>query len=194
MQSDAKILIIATDGFEQSELEMPRDRLREAGATVAVASLDGKPIRGWKEKDWGSQVTADLAIGDASEGDYDALVIPGGQINPDLLRVDAATMALVRKFLESGKVVAAICHGPWLLVEADALQGRRATSYKSIRKDLENAGARWQDQAVVTDRGLITSRSPRSWRNLPRASMPGAAPPDLGGALAAGVGLLPVLL
>jgi protease I len=160
MQSDAKILIIATDGFEQSELEVPRDRLRAAGAEVAVASLDGKPIRGWKEKDWGSQVTADLAIGDASEGDYDALVIPGGQINPDLLRVDAATMALVRKFLESGKVVAAICHGPWLLVEADALQGRRATSYKSIRKDLENAGARWQDQAVVTDRGLITSRSP----------------------------------
>ncbi len=160
MKTDAKILIIATNGFEQSELEVPRDKLRETGATVQVASLDGKPIRGWKGKDWGEQVTADLAIRDAEVASYDALVIPGGQINPDLLRVDADAIRVVKSFLQAGKTVAAICHGPWLLVEADALRGRRATSYKSIRKDLENAGARWQDQAVVTDRGLITSRSP----------------------------------
>lgn len=157
---DAKILIIATHGFEQSELEVPRDRLREAGATVKVASPDGRPIRGWKDKDWGREVPADLTIAAAELASFDALVIPGGQINPDLLRVDAEAMAAVRHFAESGKVIAAICHGPWLLVEADLLRGRRATSYKSIRRDLENAGALWQDQPVVADQGLITSRSP----------------------------------
>lgn len=161
MKTDAKILIIAANGFEQSELEVPRERLRAAGATVQVASPDGKPVRGWKEKDWGEQVTADLAIRDARTEGYDALVIPGGQINPDLLRVDADAMRLVKSFLQSGRVVAAVCHGPWLLVEADALKGRKATSYKSIRKDVENAGAQWLDQAVVTDRGIVTSRSPQ---------------------------------
>lgn len=161
MKTDAKILIIAANGFEQSELEVPRDRLRAAGATVQVASPDGKPVRGWKDKDWGEQVTADLAIRDARTEGYDALVIPGGQINPDLLRVDADAMRLVKSFLQSGRVVAAVCHGPWLLVEADALKGRKATSYKSIRKDVENAGAQWLDQAVVTDRGIVTSRSPQ---------------------------------
>lgn len=161
MKTDAKILIIAANGFEQSELEVPRDRLRAAGATVQVASPDGKPVRGWKDKDWGEQVTADLAIRDARTEGYDALVIPGGQINPDLLRVDADAMRLVKSFLQSGRVVAAVCHGPWLLVEADALKDRKATSYKSIRKDVENAGAQWLDQAVVTDRGIVTSRSPQ---------------------------------
>lgn len=157
---DARVLIIATNGVEQSELEVPRDKLRAAGAKVDVATLDGKPIRGWKFKDWGSEIKADLKIADARPEDYAALVIPGGQINPDLLRVDADAMRIVRAFLDSGKVVAAICHGPWLLVEADALKGRQATSYKSIRKDLENAGARWVDREVVTDRGIVTSRSP----------------------------------
>lgn len=161
MKTDAKILIIAANGFEQSELEVPRDRLRAAGATVQVALPDGKPVRGWKDKDWGEQVTADLAIRDARTEGYDALVIPGGQINPDLLRVDADAMRLVKSFLQAGKVVAAVCHGPWLLVEAEALKGRKATSYKSIRKDVENAGAQWLDQAVVTDRGIVTSRSPQ---------------------------------
>lgn len=161
MQTDAKILIIAANGFEQSELEVPRDRLRDAGASVAVASPDGKPVRGWKDKDWGTQVSADLSLATAREGDFDALVIPGGQINPDLLRVDENAMRLVRQFLAAGKVVAAICHGPWLLVEADALRGRRATSYKSIRRDLENAGAQWVDEAAVADQGIVTSRSPK---------------------------------
>lgn len=159
-KTNAKILIIAAPGFEQSELEVPRDRLRAAGAAVSIASPDGKPIRGWKEKDWGTQVSADLALAEARAEAYDALVIPGGQINPDLLRVDEDAMRLVRGFLASGKVVAAICHGPWLLVEADALRGRRATSYRSIRRDLENAGANWVDEAAVADQGIVTSRSP----------------------------------
>ena len=156
----AKILIIATNGFEQSELEVPRDELRAARAEVHVATPDGRKIRGWDKTDWGRSVPADLRIADAAPGDYDALVIPGGQINPDLLRVDESAMAVVRGFLDSGKPVAAICHGPWLLVEADAVRGRDVTSYPSIRRDLENAGANWLDADVVVDEGIITSRSP----------------------------------
>ncbi|HEY8255857.1 MAG TPA: type 1 glutamine amidotransferase domain-containing protein [Rhizomicrobium sp.] len=157
---DAKILIIATNGFEQSELEVPRDKLREAGAKVTIASLDGKDIKGWEHTDWGGAAKVDIAIKDAKESDYTALVIPGGVMNPDKLRVDEDTMKLVKAFLASGKPVAAVCHGPWLLVQADALKGRRATSYNSIRKDVENAGATWVDEQVVADNGIITSRKP----------------------------------
>jgi protease I len=156
----AKILIIATNGFEQSELEVPRDQLKAAGADVKIASLDGKPIKGWDRADWGRPAAVDLAIRDAKEGDYTALVIPGGVMNPDKLRVDEDTMKLVKAFLASGKVVAAVCHGPWLMVQADALKGRQATSYPSIRKDVENAGAKWIDAQVVVDNGIITSRKP----------------------------------
>ena len=158
--NDARILIIATDGVEQSELVVPRDRLKEAGARVDVASPSGKPIRGWDMKDWGDNIGVDMGIADANPGDYDALVIPGGQINPDKLRTDQNAMAVVRSFVDSGKVVAAICHGPWLLVEADALRDRNVTSFKSIRTDVENAGGRWVDKEVVVDHGMITSRSP----------------------------------
>ncbi|HEY2069884.1 MAG TPA: type 1 glutamine amidotransferase domain-containing protein [Rhizomicrobium sp.] len=158
--NQTRILIIATHGFEQSELEVPRDKLRAAGAKVDVATLDGKEIRGWKEKDWGNTAPADLKIADAKMEDYHALVIPGGVMNPDKLRVDEDAMKIVKSFLASGKIVAAVCHGPWLLVQADALRGRKATSYKSIRKDLENAGAQWVDETVVTDNGIITSRNP----------------------------------
>jgi protease I len=158
--TSARILIIATNGFEQSELEVPRDTLREAGATVDVATPDGKAIMGWDKKDWGRPASATLAIKDAKEGDYTALVIPGGVMNPDKLRLDEDAMALVKAFLAAGKVVAAVCHGPWLLVQADALKGRRATSFKSIRKDVENAGAIWVDEKVVVDDGIITSRNP----------------------------------
>ncbi|MFN4165531.1 MAG: type 1 glutamine amidotransferase domain-containing protein [Ferrovibrio sp.] len=158
--SGFRILIIATDGFEQSELVVPRDKLREAGATVDVASPTGKPIRGWDRKDWGSEIGVDLKIAAAEPAGYDALVIPGGQINPDKLRVDENAMATVRAFLDGGKVVAAICHGPWLLVEADAVRDRTVTSYKSIRTDLANAGGRWVDREVVVDQGIVTSRSP----------------------------------
>jgi len=158
--TEARILIIATDGFEQKELEVPRDKLRAAGATVDVATLDGESICGWEGNDWGEVAKADLKIADASEADYTALVIPGGVMNPDKLRVDEDAMRVVRAFLSSGKIVAAVCHGPWLLVEADALRGRQATSYKSIRKDMENAGAKWVDKEVVVDNGIITSRNP----------------------------------
>ncbi|PTW59392.1 protease I [Breoghania corrubedonensis] len=156
----SRILIIATNGFEQSELEVPRDKLREAGATVDVASPDGNEIRGWKGKDWADTVPVDRKIADARVEDYDALVIPGGQINPDLLRVDEDAMAQVKTFLASGKVVAAVCHGPWLLVEADAVRGREVTSYKSIRTDVINAGGKWVDREVVADGGIVTSRQP----------------------------------
>jgi protease I len=158
--AQSRILIIATNGFEQSELEVPRDRLREAGARVDVATPDGAEIKGWEKGDWGRPAKADMKIAEAKCSDYDALVIPGGVMNPDKLRVDADAMRVVKEFLSSGKIVAAVCHGPWLLVEADALKGCQATSYKSIRKDVENAGARWLDQEVVTDNGIITSRNP----------------------------------
>jgi len=156
----SKILIIATHGFEQSELEMPRDKLRAAGAEVTVASPDGKQITGWDHTDWGRPADVDIKISDAKESDYTALVIPGGVMNPDKLRVDEDAMTLVKAFLASGKVVAAVCHGPWLLVQAGALKGRQATSYGSIRKDVENAGATWVDEKVVVDNGIITSRNP----------------------------------
>jgi protease I len=158
--ASAKILIIATNGFEQSELEVPRDKLQAAGAQVTIASPDGQHIKGWRKGDWGRQVLVDLKIADAKCEDFIALVIPGGVMNPDKLRIDEDAMKLVKAFLSSGKVVAAVCHGPWLLVQADALRGRQATSYPSIRRDLENAGAKWIDAEVVSDNGIITSRNP----------------------------------
>ncbi|THH38569.1 type 1 glutamine amidotransferase [Aliishimia ponticola] len=158
--TEAKILILSTNGFEQSELEVPRDKLREAGATVHVATPDGAAITGWDDKDWGREASADVAIGDVTLADYDAVVLPGGQINPDILRTNEEAVDLIRKAYNDGKTVAAICHAPWLLVEAGVLKGRKATSYPSIRTDVENAGAHWEDSEVVTDQGLITSRNP----------------------------------
>jgi protease I len=162
--SKAKILILATDGFEQSELEVPRDKLKEAGALVHVAApkerKDKKDITGWKNKDWGTGVAVDRELADASEGFYDALVLPGGQMNPDSLRGNSEAMELIKAFVNSGKPVAAICHAPWLLIEANAVRGRKATSYSSIKTDMINAGADWRDEAVVTDQGLVTSRNP----------------------------------
>ena len=162
--SKAKILILATDGFEQSELEVPRAKLKEAGALVHVAApkqrKDKKEIRGWKDKDWGDGVPVDRELADASEGFYDALVLPGGQMNPDSLRQMPEAMELIKAFVNSGKPVAAICHAPWLLIEANAVRGRKATSYASIKTDLVNAGADWRDEPVVTDQGLVTSRNP----------------------------------
>ena len=157
---DARILILATTGFEQLELTVPRDELRKAGARVDVASPDGKPIRGWNKTDWGEAVSSDLKIDEVKPDSYHALVLPGGQINPDLLRINPDAMKVVKTFLDSGKPVAAICHAPWLLVQADAVRGLTLTSYKSIRKDVENAGGKWVDKAVVVDRGIITSRNP----------------------------------
>ena len=156
----ARILILATDGYERSELRVPLEELKKRGAAVTIASLEKRPIKSWDKKDWGDTVDVDLTAADVSTTDFDALVLPGGQINPDLLRKDETAMRVVRDFLASGKVVAAICHAPWLLVEADALRGRKATSYPSIKTDVINAGAEWRDEKVVTDQGIITSRSP----------------------------------
>lgn len=158
--TSARILILATDGYERSELRVPLDELKRRDADVKIASLKKDPIKSWDKKDWGDTVDVDLLASDVSRDDFDALVLPGGQINPDLLRADDDAMRVVRDFLSSGKVVAAICHAPWLLIEADALKGRKATSYASIRTDMKNAGAIWKDEKVVTDQGIITSRSP----------------------------------
>jgi protease I len=155
-----KIAILASHGFEQSELEVPLCRLKEAGAEVHVVSPEQGEIKGWAEKDWGQPVTVDRSLDQTSAAHYDALVLPGGQINPDLLRVNRRAIDLIKSFYDQGKVVAAICHAPWLLIEAGLLKGRRATSYPSIRTDVINAGAQWEDSPVVADHGLITSRNP----------------------------------
>ncbi|MFB2551958.1 type 1 glutamine amidotransferase domain-containing protein [Ensifer soli] len=156
----AKILILATDGYERSELRVPLDELKAKGAEVRIASLKTGPIRSWDEKNWGDSVEADLAAEAVDVEAFDALVLPGGQINPDTLRNERDAMRVVSDFVRSGKTVAAICHAPWLLIEADALRGRKATSYPSIRTDMVNAGAIWRDEPVVTDKGIVTSRKP----------------------------------
>ncbi|WP_129645368.1 type 1 glutamine amidotransferase domain-containing protein [Peristeroidobacter agariperforans] len=158
--SQAKVLILATNGFEQDELLVPQRKLQEAGAQVDVVSPEKGKIRGWKLKDWGESVSVDKSLDDAKADDYDAIVLPGGQINPDLLRVNQKALQLIRSFLDSGKIVAAICHAPWLLVELDAVRGRQVTSYHSIKTDVINAGGKWVDREVVTDQGIITSRNP----------------------------------
>lgn len=157
---NANILILATDGYERSELRVPLQELKKRGAEVKIASLKTGEIKSWDKKNWGDAVTVDLEVGKVKADEFDALILPGGQINPDVLRNDEDAVQLVRKFVGSGKPVAAICHGPWLLIEADALRGRKATSYHSIRTDIRNAGADWRDEAVVVDSGIITSRSP----------------------------------
>ncbi|HST44631.1 MAG TPA: type 1 glutamine amidotransferase domain-containing protein [Luteimonas sp.] len=155
-----RIAILATDGYEQSELVGPRDRLLEAGFEFDIVSPESGEIRGWKDKDWGDAVHVDVVLADASADVYDALVLPGGVINPDKLRMDKVAVAFVSAFDQAGKPLAAICHGPWLLVESGAAKGRDVTSWPSVRTDLENAGARWQDAEVVTDGHVITSRKP----------------------------------
>ena len=158
--TNAKILILSTNGFEQSELERPLNDLKAKGATVHVATPDGEDIKGWDGDDWGDTVAADMKLSDAKASDYDALVLPGGQINPDLLRVNDDAIALIKSFAVHGKTIAAICHAPWLLIEAGLIEGRKATSYGSISTDMKNAGAQWEDSEVVCDNGIITSRSP----------------------------------
>ena len=155
-----KIAILATDGFEQAELIDPRKALNNAGATTVVISPKAGEIKGWNKKDWGQAVKVDLALADANPNDYDALVLPGGVMNPDHLRMDPAAVNFVRQFVSTGKTVAAICHGPWTLLEAGALKGRTVTSWPSLKTDIKNAGGNWVDQAVVTDGQFIFSRKP----------------------------------
>jgi len=160
-QLDGKrVLILATNGFEQSELETPRDRLKAAGAQVDIVSPEQGEIKGWSGKDWGQKVKVDKALGSVKADDYDAIVLPGGQINPDLLRVNQDALKLIKAFFDAGKTVAAVCHAPWLLIETGIAKGRKMTSYNSIKQDVINAGAKWEDSAVVTDSGVITSRNP----------------------------------
>jgi protease I len=156
----ARIAILATDGFEQSELVQPLEKLKAAGAAVDVISIKSGEIKGWDESDWGDSVKVDKLVGDVSVNDYDALVLPGGQINPDKLRADETAVKFVHDFYNTKKTLAAICHGPWLLVEAGVIKDRDVTSYKSIKTDIVNAGGRWHDEEVVTDQALITSRNP----------------------------------
>ena len=158
--ADAKVLIMATNRFEESELFGPLERLRAAGAEVKLASIDREDIQATVHDELGKTIAPDLTIAEAREGDYDALLLPGGVGNPDRLRMEEAAVALVKAFDAAGKPVAAICHGPWLLVEADVLRGKSATSWPSIRTDLRNAGAKVVDEPAVTDGNIITSRNP----------------------------------
>src|ERR1700744_3448707 len=155
-----KIAILATHGFEQSELEVPQDRLKKAGATVHVVSLAAGEIKGWDKKDWGRPVKVDKTLDEVPAGDDDAIVLPGGQINPDLLRVEPKALKFIKDIFDAKKVVAAVCHAPWLLIETGIAKGRRMTSFKSIKADVVNAGAHWEDSEVVTDQGVIPSRNP----------------------------------
>ena len=156
----ARILIIATDGFEEHELFGPRAILGGAGASVTVASFEARAIQGTTHDVPGATITAEITFDEVNADDYDALLIPGGVINPDAMRMHARPVEIVRQFADAGKPVAAICHGPWMLVEADVVRGRTVTSWPSIRTDLKNAGAEVVDREVVTDGHIITSRQP----------------------------------
>lgn len=155
-----KIAFLATDGFEQVELTEPRKALDQAGAITMVVSPKDGEIKGWKSTDWRDTVKVDKPLAEANPNDFDALVLPGGVINPDHLRMDPKAMNFIRQFIATGKTVAAICHGSWTLVEAGAVKGKTVTSWPSLKTDLKNAGANWVDQEVVTDGQFIFSRKP----------------------------------
>lgn len=155
-----KVAILAADGFEQSELFEPKKALEAAGAETFIVSLKSGEIKGWNEKDWGESIAVDETVANASGDDYDALVLPGGVMNPDKLRVDEDALSFVNSFFEAGKPVGAICHAPWTLINAGVVRGREMTSYHTIKQDLINAGANWVDREVVADNGLVTSRQP----------------------------------
>ncbi|WP_446743948.1 type 1 glutamine amidotransferase domain-containing protein [Silvibacterium acidisoli] len=155
-----KVAILATDGFEQAELTEPRKALEQAGATTHVVSPKTGTIKGWNKTDWGESVKVDKALDQARVSDYDALVLPGGVLNPDHLRMEPKAVAFVKEFAQSGKTVAAICHGPWTLIEAGVVKGKTMTSWPSVKTDLMNAGARWVDEKVVADGNFVTSRKP----------------------------------
>jgi protease I len=155
-----KVAILVADGFEQSELTEPRKALEKAGAKTVLISPNDGHVRGWTDGDWGKKFDVDLPLSDASPEEFDGLLLPGGVKNPDTLRMDEDAVEFVREFFNSGKPVAAICHGPWTLINAGVVQGRRMTSYPSVSIDLKNAGAEWVDEEVVVDNGLVTSRKP----------------------------------
>lgn len=155
-----RVAILAADGFEQSELFDPREVLEKNGAVVSIVSLGEGRIRGWNQSEWGRSAHVDYVLGEVSFGEFDALVLPGGVMSPDKLRADPRAVEFVQTFIVEGKPIAAICHGPWTLIETGMLSGRSMTSWSSLKTDLINAGATWVDHPVVVDRGLVTSRSP----------------------------------
>ncbi|MEJ1222527.1 type 1 glutamine amidotransferase domain-containing protein [Sediminicola sp. 1XM1-17] len=155
-----KVAILATDGFEKSELFQPMEALKNEGATVHIISTKDGVIKSWDKTDWGNSIKVDKKISEAKEADYHSLVLPGGVINPDQLRTDESALNFIRAFFKSGKPVAAICHAPWLLISAGVIEGREVTSYHSIKDDVINAGGNWVDKEVVVDEGLVTSRNP----------------------------------
>ncbi len=155
-----KVAILATDGFEQVELTEPRKALEAAGATTHIVSLTSGEIEGWNHFDKGDKFPVDVELKNAQAADYDALLLPGGVANPDQLRVKPEAVKFVKDFFDAGKPVAAICHGPWTLIEADVVKGRTITSWPSLKTDLTNAGAKWVDEEVVESNGLVTSRKP----------------------------------
>lgn len=156
-----RVAILTENGFEESELMSPMEALKKAGAEVHILSPQQDKVKGWKDGNWSIELPVDVLVEDADPEEYDALVIPGGVINPDLMRRNADCIAFAKEFLQEGKPVAAICHGPRLLIETGLLEGRNMTSFHSIKTDLINAGVRWHDQEVVVDNGLVTSRSPK---------------------------------
>jgi len=158
--SNKKVAILTEEGFEQVELTSPLNALKEAGATVHIISPEGGEIKAWDKTNWGITINADKKLSDANPDDYDALVLPGGVLNPDKLRQDKDAVAFVSAFLDEGKPVAAICHGPQTLIETGMISGRKMTSYPSLKTDLKNAGVNWVDEEVVSDKGLVTSRNP----------------------------------
>jgi protease I len=155
-----KVAILVADGFEQVELEGPRQALEDAGAETHIVSPAEERVKGWQSTEWGDEFDVDVQLEKADPDDYDALVLPGGVMNPDKLRMDTDALQFVRAFFEAGKPVAALCHGPWTLIDAGVVKGRKMTSYPSIQADLRNAGADWVDEEVVVDNGLVTSRKP----------------------------------
>lgn len=155
-----KVAILSEQGFEQSELEEPRRALNDAGAETRVVSPRESTIRGWNHRDWGSHVTVDVPLDQADAEDFDALLLPGGVLNADRLRMNPEAVAFVRAFADAGKPIAAICHAPWMLIEADLVDGRRVTSWPSLMTDLNHAGASWVDEPMVRDGLLVTSRKP----------------------------------
>ena len=155
-----RVAIVATDGFEQVELLEPRQALDREGARTEVLSPKSGTIKGWNHTNWGEQVAVDRTLDEADPADYDALLLPGGVMNPDKLRRLDAVQSFIRHFFDEGKPVAAICHGPWTLIDAGVARGRKLTSYHTIQEDLRNAGAEWTDREVVVDGNLVTSRKP----------------------------------
>jgi len=155
-----RVAILVANGFEQVELTEPRKALQEAGAKTEIVSPAQGKVKGWQHTEWGDEFEVDVPLDSANPGNYDALLLPGGVMNPDKLRANAKVVQFVKHFWDAGKPIAAICHGPWTLIDAGVARGRRLTSYHSIKTDLINAGAQWVDEEVVTDNGLVTSRCP----------------------------------